>query len=103
MQEYFSKIEELRKQEEEAHQNMLIPLKELDLLRKGMEEISREMRAIEKKFNLIKQAELMEKAKEQEKILDTKTEAAYAKYKDGKKLSMDEFGLLMKKGLIKNE
>ena len=103
MHELFSQIEGLRKQEEEAHQNMLAPLKELELLRKGMEEINQEVRAIEKKFNLIKQRELMEKAKEQQKILDVKTDAAYTKYKDGKKLSMDEFGLLMKKGLIKNE
>jgi len=101
MQDYFSKIEELRKHEEEAHQKMLDPLKELELLRKGMEEIYKEIRIIEKKFNLIKQRELVKKAQADQKILDKKTEAAYAKYQDGKKLSMDEFGLLMKKGLIK--
>lgn len=101
MQEYFSKIEELRPQEEEAHQNMLAPLKELELLRQGMEEIYKEIRVIEKKFNLIKQMELTKKVQADQQILDSKTEAAYAKYQDGKKLSMDEFGLLMKKGLIK--
>jgi uncharacterized coiled-coil DUF342 family protein len=36
-------------------------------------------------------------------ILDKKTEAALEKYKAGKKLDMQEFTLLMKKGLLNKD
>ncbi|MHA1650627.1 MAG: hypothetical protein ACTSYB_10580 [Candidatus Helarchaeota archaeon] len=103
MLDLFAKIEPLKEQEEEAHQNMVKNIKELELLEKGKQEIYKELRAIEKKFAYLKHLETLKKLEEQEKILDQKAQEAFAKYQSGKKLTMTEFSLLLKKGLIKNE
>ena len=107
MQELFSKIDEMQKEEETAHENMVENIREMELLLKGQDEIYKELRALEKKLTYFKKLKAMEKSKakaaREEKILDTKVEEALTKYKSGKKLTIHEFTLLMKKGLIKNE
>ncbi|NVM28866.1 MAG: hypothetical protein HWN65_08480 [Candidatus Helarchaeota archaeon] len=107
MHESFAKIDEIQKEEEAAHEKFVENIKELELLRTGLDEIYKEIRGIEKKIAYLKHQAMIEKAKEQKareaKILDQKIEEALAKYKAGKKLTMLEFSLLLKKGLIKNE
>ncbi len=103
MQELFAQIDPLKKEEEAAHQSMVENLKEVQLLETGKEEIYKEIRVIEKQFAHFKTLEMQQKVAEQEKILDKKAQEALAKLESGKKLSMDEFGLLLKKGLIKTK
>ncbi len=103
MLELFSRIDPLRAEEELAHQNMVANIKELQMLEQGKEEIYKEIRVVEKKLSYFKHLDAMKKAKEDEKILDQKVQEALAKYQSGKKLDMDEFTLLMKRGLLKTD
>lgn len=107
MQQIFAQIEDIQKEEEVAHQAMVENIKELELLEKGKQEIFKEIRAIEKQLSYFKMKEAQKKQVEQEeklaKIRDKKTQEALAKYESGKKLTMDEFSLLLKQGLIKGK
>ncbi|MHA1130939.1 MAG: coiled-coil protein [Candidatus Helarchaeota archaeon] len=103
MKELFAQIDPIKADEELAHQKMVDNIKELQMLEQGKDEIYKEIRAVEKKLAYFKHLEALNRAKEEQKILDQKTQEALTKYQSGKKLSMDEFTLLMKKGLLKTE
>lgn len=107
MIEFFNKMDEIRTEEEDAHQKMMENVKELEMLRQGLDEIYNEIRAIEKQISYFKNLEMMEKARvkkaKEEKILDKNIQEALAKYQSGKKLTMIEFNLLLKKGLLKKD
>ncbi|MFX1294190.1 MAG: hypothetical protein ACFFD2_04950, partial [Promethearchaeota archaeon] len=80
MQDYFDKTKPLMEKEGAAHQNMINNIKELELLKKGEEEIYKEIRAIEKKFAYLKHLETVKKIEAQEKLLNQKVQEALVKY-----------------------
>lgn len=97
----FEKANKLRTQEEEAQQNMINSIKELDPLKKGEEEILKELQIVRKKLSKYRQKEDASKTKDMQTVLDTKVEEALKKYKSGQKLTFDEFRILLDKDMLK--
>jgi len=100
MIENYEKANKLQIQEDEAHNMMIDAVQEINMLKKGEQEIEKELQAVKRKLGKLREKENVVKKKEEKKIFDQKAKKALEKYKSGKKLTFNELRILMDANML---
>ena len=98
---------EAKKIKEEAdasHAEVLALSSTISSIRKELDGLTQEVKKISgelgEQIQAVRKAKKMEAKKVREQRLDAKAEEILTRYKDGDKLTLDEFKVLMERGLI---
>ncbi len=100
MIEAYAEVDALRKRADEAHRRYLETRREADETHRRFIEAKQENSRLRKELGEIRVRRRVEKIQELEERLEEKTATALEKFKRGEKLTMEEFSLLMKRGLL---
>ncbi|MEA2070655.1 MAG: hypothetical protein U9O98_05125 [Asgard group archaeon] len=100
MTELFSKIDEIRKEADQFHKEFIKTKKEADAAHKKFIEIIKKKEKHQKKLQNIRQEARVQHYKEVKETIEAQAEKALEKYKEGKKLSLEEFSMLVERGLV---
>jgi uncharacterized coiled-coil DUF342 family protein len=100
MIEAYAEVDNLRKQADEVHRHFLETRREADEAHKRFIEAVQENGKLRKEIGEAKIRQRVEKLQALEERLEQKTSTALEKYKRGERLTMEEFSLLMKRGLL---
>jgi uncharacterized coiled-coil DUF342 family protein len=100
MIEAYAEVDNLRKQADEVHRRYLETRREADETHKRFIEAVQENGKLRKEIGEAKIRQRVEKLQALEERLEQKTSTALEKYKRGERLTMEEFSLLMKRGLL---
>ena len=100
MIEAYAEVDNLRKQADEVHRRYLETRREADETHKRYIEARQEDGKLRKELGEAKIRQRVEKLQALEERLEQKTSTALEKFKRGERLTMEEFSLLMKRGLL---
>jgi len=100
LMEYNDKINEIKKISDDAHQEMIKKIKDVQLLRKGYDSKLEEIKEIEAKLEKISQKEKIIRREKFVKIELQRAQELLEKHKSNIQLSFEEIGFLLNKGLI---
>lgn len=100
MIENFEKINQLRKQQEKAHETYVRSLREWDFLKKGIDPALEEIDHLNERLARVRYGMLRRRRYQERGVMDEKTQNAMKKYKVGEKLTFEEFKILLDRGLI---
>ncbi|MBN1329507.1 MAG: hypothetical protein JXA54_08550 [Candidatus Heimdallarchaeota archaeon] len=100
MTKLFAEIDEIRKEADQCHKDFIETKKLADESHKKFIEIIKEKEKHQKSLQNIKQKARVDHFKEVKETIEAKAAAALEKYKEGKKLSLEEFSMLVERGLV---
>ncbi|MFW9985580.1 MAG: coiled-coil protein [Candidatus Odinarchaeota archaeon] len=100
MIEAYAEVDSLRKQADEAHRRYLETRREADETHRRFIEARQENSRLRKEIGEFRIRRRVEKIQELEERLEEKASTALEKFKRGERLTMEEFSLLMKRGLL---
>lgn len=100
MIEAYAEVDTLRKRADEAHRRYLETRREADETHRRFIEARQENSRLRKELGEIRVRRRVEKIQAIEERLEEKATAALEKHKRGERLTMEEFSLLMKRGLL---
>jgi len=100
MIEAYAEVDALRKRADEAHRRYLDTRREADETHRRYIEARQENSRLRKELGEIRVRQRVEKIQALEERLEEKTSIALEKHKRGERLTMEEFSLLMKRGLL---
>lgn len=100
MIEAYAEVDTLRKRADEAHRRYLETRREADETHRRFIEAKQENSRLRKELGEIRVRRRVEKLQELEDRLEEKVAIALEKFKRGDRLTMEEFSLLMKRGLL---
>ena len=100
MIEAYAEVDALRKEADEAHRRYLMTRKEADETHRQYIETKQENSRLRKELSEVRVRRRVEKLQEIEERLEEKASTALEKFKRGERLTMEEFSLLMKRGLL---
>ena len=104
MIEHNKEAKKIKKEADEAHAEFIALSTTASLIRKELDGLTQKIKELSSEFTT--QIQAMRRAKKQEakrlreKILDAKAAEILERYKEGAKLTLDEFKVLMERGLI---
>ena len=100
MIEAYAEVDALRKKADESHRQYLETRREADETHRRYIESKQKNNRLRKELGEIRIRRRVEKIQELEERLEEKAAAALEKHKRGDRLTMEEFTLLMKRGLL---
>jgi len=100
MIEAYAEVDALRKKADESHRQYLETRREADETHRRYIESKQKNNRLRKELGEIRIRRRVEKIQELEERLEEKAAAALEKHKRGERLTMEEFSLLMKRGLL---
>jgi uncharacterized coiled-coil DUF342 family protein len=100
MIEAYAEVDVLRKRADEAHRRYLEVRREADETHRRFIEAKQESARLRKEIGEVRLRQRLEKLQVVEERLEQKATTALEKFKRGEKLTMEEFSLLMKRGLL---
>jgi uncharacterized coiled-coil DUF342 family protein len=100
MIEAYAEVDALRKEADEAHRRYLATRKEADETHRQFIDAKQENSRLRKELSEVRVRRRVEKIQELEERLEEKASSALEKFKRGERLTMEEFSLLMKRGLL---
>lgn len=100
MIEAYAEVDALRKRADESHRQYLETRREADETHRRYIEARQENSRLRKELGEIRVRRRVEKIQEIEERLEEKATVALEKHKRGERLTMEEFSLLMKRGLL---
>jgi len=100
MIEAYAEVDALRKRADEAHRKYLETRRRADEAHRKYLETRQEAARLRKEIGEYRVRQRLEKLRALEKRLEQKTSDALEKFKRGERLTMEEFSLLMKRGLL---
>ncbi|MFX1564115.1 MAG: coiled-coil protein [Promethearchaeota archaeon] len=100
MIEAYAEVDTLRKQADEAHRQFLETRREADEMHQRFIEARQENGRLRKEISEVRIRHRVEKLHALEERLEQKASVALEKFKRGDRLTMEEFSLLMKRGLL---
>jgi uncharacterized coiled-coil DUF342 family protein len=100
MIEAYAEVDTLRKRADEAHRQYLETRREADETHRRFIEAKQESSRLRKELGEFRVRRRVEKLQEIEDRLEEKASQALEKFKRGERLTMEEFSLLMKRGLL---
>lgn len=100
MIEAYAEVDALRKRADDAHRRYLETRREADETHRRYIEAKQENNKLRKELGEIRVRRRVEKLQAIENRLEEKTTTALEKFKRGERLTMEEFSLLMKRGLL---
>jgi uncharacterized coiled-coil DUF342 family protein len=100
MTKLFSEIDEIRKEADQCHKDFIETKKIADETHKKFIGIIKEKEKFQKQLQNLKQKARVEHYKEVKESIESRAAAALQKYKEGKKLSLEEFSMLVERGLV---
>lgn len=100
MIEAYAEVDTLRKRADEAHRQYLETRREADETHRRYIEARQENSRLRKELGEIRVRQRVEKIQAIEERLEEKATVALEKHKRGERLTMEEFSLLMKRGLL---
>lgn len=100
MIEAYAEVDALRKQADEAHRKYLETRREADETHRKFIEARQENNRVRKELGELRIRRRVEKIQALEERLEEKASTALEKFKRGDRLTMEEFSLLMKRGLL---
>jgi uncharacterized coiled-coil DUF342 family protein len=100
MTKLFSEIDVIRKEADQCHKDFIETKKLADETHKKFIEIIKEKEKYQKDLQNLKQKARVEHFKEVKETIENRAAKALQKYKEGKKLSLEEFSMLVERGLV---
>ncbi len=100
MIEAYAEVDALRKRADEAHRRYLETRREADETHRRFIEAKQKNSRLKKELGEFRVRRRVEKIQAMEERLEEKATAAHEKHKRGERLTMEEFSLLMKRGLL---
>lgn len=100
MTKLFTEIDEIRKEADQYHKDFIETKKFADETHKKFIEIIKEKEKHQKDLQNLKQRARVEHFKEVKETIENRAAKALQKYKEGKKLSLEEFSMLVERGLV---
>jgi len=100
MIEAYAEVDALRKQADDAHRKYLEIRREADEMHQRFIEARQENGRLKKEISEVRIRHRVEKLHELEERLEQKASEALEKFKRGNRLTMEEFSILMKRGLL---
>ena len=100
MAQLFTEIDEIRKEADQCHKDFIETKKIADETHKKFIEIIKGKEKYQKELQGIKQKARVDHFREVKETIEARAEEALNKYKDGKKLSLEEFSMLVERGLV---
>ncbi len=100
MIEAYAEVDVLRKSADEAHRRYLEVRREADETHRRFVESRQESARLRKEIGEVRLRHRLERLQVMEERLEQKATIALGKFKRGEKLTMEEFSLLMKRGLL---
>ncbi|MHA1838507.1 MAG: coiled-coil protein [Candidatus Ranarchaeia archaeon] len=100
MIDIWKQVDSKKKEADQAHQTFLGIKEQADLEHRKLLEIREEIRNLKASIYTTRRRKEQEKQRYIKEQLEAKTKIAYDKFKEGGKLSMEEFTILVEKGLI---
>ncbi len=100
MIEAYAEVDSLRKRADEAHRRYLETRREADETHRRFIEARQENGRLRKEIGDVRIRQRVEKIQALEQRLEEKASTALEKFKRGERLTMEEFSLLMKRGLL---
>ncbi|MFW9830474.1 MAG: hypothetical protein ACFFD8_01665, partial [Candidatus Thorarchaeota archaeon] len=96
----YAEVDALRKRADEAHRQYLETRREADETHRRYIEAKQENGRLRKELGEVRVRRRVEKLQAMEERLEEKTSHALEKFKRGERLTMEEFSLLMQRGLL---
>lgn len=94
----------IKEEADGAHAEIIALSSSINDIRKELDGLTQEVKKLSSEFGqelqAVRKARKMEAKKVRERQLDVRAEAILVRYKDGAKLTLDEFKVLMERGLI---
>jgi len=100
MSKLFEQIDAIRKEADQCHKDFIETKKTADGTHKKFIEVIKGKEKHQKSLQSIRQKARVDHFKEVKETIEAKAEIALAKYKEGKKLSLEEFSMLVERGLV---
>jgi len=100
MTKLFSEIDEIRKEADQCHKDFIETKKLADETHKKFIEVIKEKEKYYKELQNIKQKARVEHFREVKETIEARAAKALEKYKEGKKLTLEEFSMLVERGLV---
>jgi uncharacterized coiled-coil DUF342 family protein len=100
MTKLFSEIDEIRKEADQCHKDFIETKKKADATHKKFIETIKEKEKFQKQLQSKRARARDEHLKEVKESMEARAEKALQKYKEGKKLSLEEFSMLVNRGLV---
>ncbi|MHA1686576.1 MAG: coiled-coil protein [Candidatus Heimdallarchaeaceae archaeon] len=104
MIEYTKEARRIKAEADEAHAEILALSTSIQAIRKELDSLTQNIKAISAEFSdelqNLRKTRRLEAKRQREQRLDAKAEEILERYKEGHKLTLDEFKVLMERGLI---
>ncbi|MHA1212971.1 MAG: coiled-coil protein [Candidatus Heimdallarchaeota archaeon] len=100
MTKLFAEIDEIRKEADQCHKDFIETKKIADETHKKFIEIIKGKEKHQKSLHSIKQKARVDHFREVKETIEARAAKALEKYKNGKKLSLEEFSMLVERGLV---
>jgi len=100
MVELWKFVDSKKKEADEKHKQFLVKKDDADEVHEKLQTIRKNSRQLRGKIHESKKKRKFERDKMVKDLVEEKTKVAYAKFKEGGRLTMEEFTLLVEKGLL---
>ncbi|MGC9780652.1 MAG: hypothetical protein HZR80_15520 [Candidatus Heimdallarchaeota archaeon] len=100
MTKLFAEIDEIRKDADQWHKDFIETKKTADETHKKFIDVIKGKEKHQKELQKIRQKARVDHFREVKESIEARAEKALQKYKDGKKLSLEEFSMLVERGLV---
>ncbi len=100
MTKLFAQIDEIRKEADQCHKDFIETKKTADVTHKKFIEIIKGKEKYQKELQGIRQKARVDHFREVKETIEARADEALRKYKEGKKLSLEEFSMLVERGLV---
>ncbi|MEE9409346.1 MAG: hypothetical protein V3V41_00275 [Candidatus Heimdallarchaeota archaeon] len=94
----------IKEEADEAHAEIIAISSSINMIRKELDSLTQEVKKLSSEFGqrvqAVRKAKRMEVKKARDQKLDAKAKEILVRFKDGNKLTLDEFKVLMERGLI---